>query len=475
MKETLLINPPYTDYFESPHFAPSRPNKETSTVSVPLGLAYIASFLREQNVPVQCLDLEVEPKSLVEIAEKINAEGIQVVGLTATTPLIEKAIKIGRYLKENTKALLVLGGVHASAEPLETAELDVFDAVVVGEGELPMRDICMGIEPKDVPGVVANGKINPRYELIQNLDELVFPAFDLFPEDEYHASLHRDIAPDYEQPYYTAIGSRGCPYNCRFCYSKGVFLYRVRDRGMENILDEIEGVVNARKNEYPDQPVKIMFYDDTFTLKRKRILEFCEGVKKRGLNIVWGCNTRVNHVDPEMLSVMKEAGCKRVYVGVENGNDEFLAKIDKKLTKEQIRRGVAMIKESGIEISASYVIGVPEETRASIQNTIEFAKELNTDYAHFYAFTPDPGSPFYVELKAKGIIQPHDWENYDVLVRKGTLALGENISWEEIVASTKRAYREYYSRKEWDEMRRKKIKTPGETKQHELLLQYYSR
>lgn len=474
MRETLFINPPYTDYFESPHFAPSRPSRETATVSVPLGLAYLAGYLREQGVSVECMDLEVEPRSLVDIAGIINEKKIQVVGITTTTPVVDKAIKIGRYLKRETSAMLVLGGVHASAEPIETSELDIFDAVVVGEGEYPMRDLSLlDMEPQDVPGVVAVDQVNERYGLIKNLDDLPLPALDLFPAERYQGSLHRDLAPDYDQPYYTMIAGRGCPYNCRFCYSKGVFLYRVRDRSIQGVLDEIGSVAAERRDRYPNQPVKLMFYDDTFTLKRSRILEFCEGVRSRGLNIIWGCNTRLDRVDPVMLAAMKEAGCKRVYVGIESGNEEILRGMMKGLTIQRVRNGVEMIKEVGIEISASYIIGVPQETHQTIGQTIAFSQQLNTDFAHFYAFTPDPGSPYYVELKARRIIEPHDWEDYSKLVRKATLALGEQITYEEVVTLTRQAYTDYYGRREWAEMRKPRLRSAGEEKQHELILKQY--
>lgn len=472
-KEVLLINPPYTDYFSKEHFRPSRPSKETSTVSIPLGLAYIAGFLRENGVEVQCLDLELQPRSLTEIAKHVERKGVEVVGITATSPLIDKAIRIATYLKEKTRVKIVLGGTHGTAEPFETASLDCFDAVVVGEGEITIQEIVAGADFAGIKGLAFRDKkgrvvVNQRRPLIKDLDRLPFPALDLFPSELYRASLHRDLDPSLDQPYYTLISTRGCPYNCSFCYSKGVFLYRVRKRSINSVLDEIEGVCKKRGK------VKIMFYDDTFTLNRKRITEFCQGVKDRRLQLVWGCNTRVDRVDRSMLVLMKKVGCKRVYVGVESGNDQILKRMCKRLTKDGIRQGIREIKESGLEISASYIIGAPGETRRTIQETIDLAIENNTDFAHFYAFTPDPGSPFYEELKQKGIIETFDWLDYDRMIRKGTQALGENIGWEEIISLTSEAYKRYYGRGGYREMRMSKLGSEAEEKQLKALIREYT-
>ncbi|MCL5019785.1 MAG: B12-binding domain-containing radical SAM protein [Patescibacteria group bacterium] len=469
---TLLINPPYTDYFDSDHFKLSRPDRNLSGVNLPLGIGYIASFLQERGIEVDGLDMEVTQSSLSEIADRVNREGIRFVGITSVSSIIDKAIRIGTYLKRNTDAYVVLGGVHATAEPQETASLESFDAVAVGEGELTMLDLVTGLPPEQVRGLLyrksGDVKINPPQPIIEDLDSLPPPAINLFPFDQYRPSLHRDLDPSIDQPYYTVISSRGCPYSCRFCYSKGVFSYRVRDRSIGNVVDEIESFARERGR------TKVMFYDDTFSYDRARTLEFCNEVGQRNLDIVWGCNTRVDRVTPEILAEMRKRGLKRVYVGVESGNDAILKQMMKGLTKDKVRKGLAIMADSGVEVSASYIIGVPGETRKTIEETIAFAIENNTDYAHFYTFTPDPGSPYYVDLKSRGIIKPYDWLSYGQMIRKGTEALGERIDWAELLEYTREAYKRYYSRPEYRRMRERKLKTPLEHYQMELLINEYS-
>lgn len=438
----LLLNPPYSDFFKTDHFNPSRPH-ENSTKMIPLGLAYLASYLRENSFKPLCIDLEVDRMKIKKLLKIIKTKSIRYVALTSTSHIIGKTIEIAREIKKNTDAITILGGAHASSEPVETASLGCFDIIVMGEGEETLLEIVQGKPLEKIRGIayLKDGKIqlNKTREPIKNLDEIPYPAIDLFPYKEYKPSLHRNLnGTKNDEPYFAVISSRGCSFGCKFCSSHAVHGRQVRFRSVENMLGEIREISEKFKIK------NIMFYDDTFTFNRKRTVKLCKGLNTDDIDISWGCNTRIDSVDAGTLGFMKSSGCKRVYVGIESGNNKILDIVNKGTNIDVIKKGIEKINNTGIEISASYIIGTPGDSRKTIKQTIEFACKNNTMFAHFYVFTPDPGSQFYNSLKAEGIIKPFDWMNYNEMIKKGTSLLGEKIEFKELIELTRNAYVAYY-------------------------------
>jgi radical SAM superfamily enzyme YgiQ (UPF0313 family) len=236
----------------------------------------------------------------------------------------------------------------------------------------------------------------------------------------------------------TMYTSRGCPFHCIFCsYAKG----RCRYRSPENIVAEIEHIV-AKYN------IKgVQFYDDTLTAKESRIMKICNLLIDKNIKISWGCYSRVDIVNEKLLRKMKDAGCKMISYGVESGSQRMLNIMKKGITLEKARRAVEMTRKVGIVCSASYVFGIPGETRKSLKETIQFAKKINSNFAHFNMITPWPGTDLYEEMTQNNKIKKEDWKNY--YKKRGmhspTISIN-GLSQSELGKLSKSAYRQFYLR-----------------------------
>jgi anaerobic magnesium-protoporphyrin IX monomethyl ester cyclase len=307
------------------------------------------------------------------------------------------ALRLARRLKDNCD-LLVAGGPLPTLCPEDF--LDDFDVVAVGEGEETMRDLVDAFENghllSAVKGIVYQRQksgckviYTPPRELIEDLNTLPFPARDDFDNDAYKRHYFQKFG------YTTTslITSRGCPFHCDFC-SRAVFGNKFRTRSPKNIVDEMETVEKLGYD-------RIWFSDDCFTLNRKRLLSICDEIVHRGLEINWECLSRVDSVDEETAAKMKEAGCVRVFFGLESGNDSTLALMNKQASVSQGKRAVLTFKKAGIEVGAFFIVGYPGETDRTILDTLRFASSLPLDYLSFTMPYPIPGTPLYERLKDK--------------------------------------------------------------------------
>lgn len=242
----------------------------------------------------------------------------------------------------------------------------------------------------------------PNRGYIEDLDSLPFPARHLLPMDKYKI-LGRKLTVIH------VISSRGCPFQCTFCSSSALCGKRFRARSVENILDEIEEAAEKYKTRH------IEFIDDTFTLNRRRIVEFCEEVKKRGLDISWCCSSRVDTIDEDLMKKMKEAGCFIIFFGVESASQRTLDLIGKGITVDRAVKAINWAKKAGIEVLASFVIGFPWETRRDMKETIRFAVKLKPDFAEFSVATPYPGTALYEMAEKEGLIEVRDWSKYTAI------------------------------------------------------------
>ena len=251
------------------------------------------------------------------------------------------------------------------------------------------------IKQRDGIRIVNNG---PR-EFIQDLDSLPFPAYDLMPLEKYTVLGHR-------LEHFPMITSRGCPFGCRYC-SSSLFLGRkFRARSPKNVVDEIEWLVGDFKAKY------IAFSDDTFTLSKRRVIEICDEIIKRNLDIKWSCSSRVDTISKELLEKMKDAGCSAIYYGVESASQRVLNYYKKRINLERVKEAVKLTKKAGIEVICSFIIGSPYETKEDMKATLKFALKLNPDYAQFSILTPYPGTDIYREAKEKNLLLTENFDNY---------------------------------------------------------------
>ncbi len=362
-------------------------------ISVPLGILYISSYLKQNGYDVKVMDGYFDTTE--DVYKSIREEKPKIVGVSGWTAGWKGDIEfINNLKKEFPDILLVYGGPHAmSWKENCLKDCKALDFVVNDEGEQSMLELCNAIKNntsvKKVKGISwrDDGKIiiNEPMPYIKELDNMPFPDRDAVDMNRYIPAigLYKKL------PNTTFIGSRGCPYQCTFCHSSNV----LRLRSAKNIVDEIEEIV--RKYGIKD----VLFYDETFTVPKHRCLEICDELIKRKTGIVWSANARVDCLDEEMLKKMKKAGCWRLLFGLESGVQKNLDTIKKGFTIEQARKAIKLTSRSGIESYAVFILGVPGETYEESMQTIKFACELPLDYAVFSPLSVLPGTEIYDQIK----------------------------------------------------------------------------
>ena len=438
----LLINPPILNII-----AGNLPEilEEENDILPPLGLMYLAGYLEKfTNHQVKILDCSVEKLNYQGLKNRIKQENPDVVGITTLTfTLIDviKTIKIVKQINRNIK--VILGGPHIHIYPEETMTIKEVDFCVLGEGERPLKDLLDNIDNikalYKIKGIVfrdKEGKIinTGAPDFIQDLDSLPFPARHLTNYKKYSSTIAKRF------PVTTMITSRGCPFNCLFC-DRPHLGHQFRARSAKNVVDEMEQCKKMGIEE-------IFIYDDTFSVNRQRVLDICSEIQKRKLDIAWDVRTRVDTVDEQMLREMRKAGCQRIHYGVEAGTQKILNVLRKGITLEQVERAFYWSKKVGIQTLAYFMLGSPTETKEDITATLNLAKKLNPDYAHFSITTPFPATDlYYLGLKQK--ILPYDyWKEFAENPRPDFRSYfwEENFTREELIALLKKAYRSFYFR-----------------------------
>mgnify|MGYP000170862640 CR=1 FL=1 len=410
----------------------------------PLGILYLASYLENfTQHDVKVLDTQVEELNYKLIEHRLRILKPDIVGLNVMSFTLIDALIVARIAKKiNPETKVVVGGPHANIFPKETANLDCIDYVVIGEGEKVLPKLVDYIDNKKkirkIKGLVFkdNNRIimtgaEPR---IENLDELPFPARHLTPYKKYSSLLAK------RSPITTMITSRGCPYNCLFCDRQPMGKI-FRTRSATNVVDEIEQCTQMGIHEF-------ILHDDTFTVKKDRVLEICHEIIARKLDIGFDIRARVNTVDYEMLIILKKAGCERIHYGVESGNQHILNVLRKGITLQQIKDAFRITKKVGIDTFGFFMIGNPTETKEQIMQTIRFAQKLEPDYVHFSITTPFPGTDLYRLGLKLGILKDDYWKKYAENPSPGFKpeVWEENLTREELVKLLNIAYKSFYQR-----------------------------
>ena len=402
MKVTFL-NPPQ----------PISKYKFLGVVAPSLGMGYMAAVLEQHGIDVSVIDANAWDYDYDEVGEEILKENPDIVAISALTPTIGVALDSADKIKQvKPDTIVVLGGYHPTFEYEHVLQEKSVDIVVRGEGEYTMLDLVQTIAGDgdliNVQGLAFHDEVSgdivvtPDRPVIGDLDELPFPAFHLFPMEKYRIlNITTNVA--------TIITTRGCPMQCSFCSSAALHGNKLRRRSVNNVVDEIEMRLLEEKID------TIAFMDDTFTLNKKFVYEFCAEVKRRDLKIWWGCTSRVDTLDEELLLAMKDAGCITIFMGVESADQQMLDKMDKNITVTKTVNAFQLVRKVGIRSIASCVIGMPDDTRDSIKQTIDFVNSLDPNYALYSLATPYPGTRFYEETFKKNLINITDWSKYTLI------------------------------------------------------------
>ncbi|WP_400251636.1 B12-binding domain-containing radical SAM protein [Methanobrevibacter smithii] len=401
--KVLFVNPPQT----------ASKYKFMGVIAPPLGIAYMAGVLQENNIDVEILDASAEDMDFKDVEKELLKRKPDLVALTALTPTIGRALETAQVVKETLPdSIVVMGGYHPTFNFIETLEDENVDIVIRGEGEYIMLNLVQALENQsslhDVKGIVFEDKnskeivVNPEAPLIQDLDELPFPALNLLPMKKYRLL-------DMDTHMTTMITTRGCPMQCSFCSSAAMHGKKIRERSVENIVDEIEYL----KTNYDIDT--IAFMDDTFTLKKRKVMAICDEILKRNIEIMWGCTSRVDTLDEKLLKKMKEAGCITIFIGVESADQQQLDNMCKNTTIAKIENAFKIAHKLKIRTIASVALGMPGDTKEIMNKTVKFVHKLKPNYVIYSLATPYPGTRFYKEAFEKNLIKIKDWSKYTLI------------------------------------------------------------
>ncbi len=403
----------------------------------PLGLAYVAASLEKAGYQVQILDNYLLKKPIDDVKGLVTQLNPDVVGITCSSATYHKVVETAVAIKEvRPNCKIVVGGWHPSYVPESMLQHPQIDYVVMGEGERAMVDLANYITKGEraivlgaVDGVAykRGGRIlknTPKF--IANLDEIPFPARHLLPIEMYERKMEFLNV----EPVDIMSIIRGCPFNCAFCETRKMWGPTCRFFSPQRVVDEIKFM----RDKYGSEG--IYFINDNFTIRKKESIELCELMKKEHVDIPWICDTRADMITQELLVKMREAGCKTIWFGIESGSPRILERINKHITLEQTEKTLRLVRKEGIQIATSFILGVPGETIAEMEETLKFAKKLNPDLCQFNIFIAYPDSSLYEELLQSG--------EYDKLDDFLLAAKSKEFDFQKLVEIQRRFHKEFH-------------------------------
>jgi len=388
----LLVNPPCR-----------------TPVMIPLGLGYIASVLRQEGHSVSIMDLNAENKPLSDIEKELSGLDFDLIGiggLTTTYDFVKSFSALAKKVRPDVK--IMAGNMVSTAHPellLQNSEVDI---CVIDEGEETVKELVQkiknhadietvkGIKFKKDDQIIATA---PR-ERITNLDTIPHPAWELFPTETY---INNPIHSEYGQRSMNVSVVRGCPFHCIYCSRP--FGRKSIYRSTDGVIEEIKELKNRYKIEF------VAFSDDLFVVNKKWVLDFCDEIINKRINIRWGTSARVNLVDKELLQKMRKAGCQWLSYGFESGSQKILDNMKKAVTVEQAEKAIDMTRRAGITAFGSFMIGMLGETEDTIAETVDFIKRKGLSAHRFFYATPYPSTPMYETAKDMGRL-PKDENKY---------------------------------------------------------------
>ncbi|PIE67503.1 MAG: B12-binding domain-containing radical SAM protein [Deltaproteobacteria bacterium] len=411
-KKVLVINEPFVkDFCRTQRWAARTRGR---ALRAPDWLAYTTAVLEKEGVDVELYDFPAKDWGKDKLRVLVREKAPTLVVLDSTTPSIYSDIECAQICKEASPGVkIIMVGPHVTVcdgQTLREAGGKV-DAVARGEYEYTVRDyakcVLSGVEPGDVMGLTwLDGEAiirNPDRLLIEDLDELPFPAWghldlwDYFDGSKYY-------------PYIDVIGGRGCPFKCNFClWPQTMHGNRYRLRSPENIVAEIKWVLEKWPKAIEGE---FFFEDDTFTVNKKRAHAFCDLLIKSGIKCNWSVNSRADVVDEELFRHMKKAGCRLLLVGFESGSQKMLDKMRKGIKLEKMCRFIVAAKKAGLAIHGCFVLGLPGETRQTMQETLDFSLDHPLDTVQFSGAVPFPGTVYFENAREEGLLRAKRWDEW---------------------------------------------------------------
>ena len=401
----------------------------------PLGVLSLASYLEQNGFEVHVVDLHAEEMGPERFREIVRSLKPRLVGITVLSAHFVPANYVAKICKEEVLDVKVcVGGVHAEARPEEMLRNPFIDAVGRGDGEEIMLEFAKGVAFEKIEGLSyrAHGRVvhNQSRAVNMDLDRYPLPAYHLIDFDHYFppAGTYKDL------PAMNVLMTRGCPGKCTFCNSANTVLRR---RSVAKMIE----LIKLLRYDYGIR--HIYFYDDTFTANPKIVEDFCKQMIAEHVDVKWTCYVRGDMFREPIAELMASAGCRHVMLGVESGSSTLMAKIGKPIQKDKYRAAVQIARKFGIETRGSFIIGHREETRQTMNETVDFAIEMDLDFFQLNIMTPYPGTQLFNEAKNEGLLVH---ENYTRYGQNEVVLKLEHLSADEVVGFEKKAFYKFYLR-----------------------------
>jgi len=427
----------------------------------PLGVLSIAASVEAQGHSVVVCDAHAEQLDDHEIRALLRTHQPRVVGLSVLTSQVLAAHLIARIAKEEVPdCIVVAGGVHAEAMPERMLQNSAIDLVIRGDGEEATVEVVQGRSFKTIAGgsYRKGGRVqhNDAREVQMDLDAYPMPAYHMVDFDKYYpgATTYRQL------PAINLLMTRGCPGKCTFCNSAKTTL---RSRSPASMVAQI-------KHLYDHYGIRqFQFYDDTFTVMKKTVLEFCALLEAEQLDVSWIGFIRGDCFSDKIAAAMKAAGCHQVLVGVETGSDLIAQRIGKPIDSAKYRRAVDIAHRHGLEVRASFIIGSLDETWETMEDSLKMALELDFDFVQLFISTPYPGTAMYKEAAERGWLTAASWDDYG---QARVLVNQPQISASDIYRFEKYFNRRFYMRRRFAKRMLKRSLNPRHLRDYALAVPY---
>jgi anaerobic magnesium-protoporphyrin IX monomethyl ester cyclase len=455
--KALLINPPTGRYMRSDRCQAPVDSRVAEPPRPPMDLAYCAAALEKIGVECKIKDYPMQGQGWPEAIADLNSFKPGMLFISTTTPTIEDDLTIcGAAKKINPKMLTVAKGAHLLVFDKEIlTKFKHLDVAVRGEPEIIIQGLVNAEDYSGISGITykKDSKIirNPDKPFEDNLDNLPFPARHLLNNRLYRT-------PDSNDPIAFINTGRGCPYKCIFCAAGLVSGYKVRIRSVGSVVLEIEECIRLFDIE------TFFFAADTFTYDKQWVIDLCCEILKRGIKIRWGANSRIDTLDEETISWMSKAGCYVIGFGAESGSQFMLDKMGKNITLSQIQKALDLCKKYYIESFLVFVIGLPWETKETVDDTIKFVKNIPASFIEVNIAYPIPGTVFHNIARENGLFKEENLfgHNYSFpLVRSFSLTT------DELRSSRKKILKAFYLRPDYI------VKRTGNIKSLKSALNYF--
>jgi len=436
MKKALLVNPPTGRYFRSERCQTLLDTHVADSPRPPMDLALIAAVLEGAGWSCTIRDYPMENLSWADVKRELSLFRPDLLLISTTTPTIIDDLALCAMAKElNPAVLTVAKGAHFYEYDAEILHRFVaLDIAVRGEAEVTIGEIAAGRDLRLVNGISFRRDHEvvrtPERAFIEDLDSLPLPARHLVNNNLYRT-------PDTDKPIAFITTARGCPGRCVFCLAGRIGGRAIRFRSVASVLLEVEDCIRRFGI------TEFYFTADTFTWDRAWVVSFCREIVDRKLALRWGTNSRVDTIDDERLAWMKKAGCYVLGFGAESASQEMLTKMEKGVTVAQIGQAVALCERHRIKSFLHLMIGLPWETRETIEATIRFVERTRAAFVDVAIAYPLPGTQYYEFAKREGLFREEDLPGHDhtaAMVRTFTLTT------QELRAARKRILRAFYLR-----------------------------